>query len=148
VTGEKINEIMSISDLPDKLDIKGDAVTIDAMGCQTDIAWKIREKEADYVLPMKENQPETCREIKEYLELVADDRWHYPPADVWHSGSGKNHWRIEWLRGADLREHRLDERQRQVTRHKDHHSVPVSPNAPTMIPLKSMGFGHLREKVQ
>jgi len=35
---------------------------------------KIREKEADYVLSVKENQPETHRDIREYFGLVEEDR--------------------------------------------------------------------------
>jgi predicted transposase YbfD/YdcC len=58
-TGEKSNEITAIPELLDSLDVKGDTITIDAKGCQTDIAAKIREQEADYMLSVKENQP-TC----------------------------------------------------------------------------------------
>jgi predicted transposase YbfD/YdcC len=44
------NEITAIPLLLDMIDIKGDTVTIDAIGCQTEIAAKIRLKQADYVL--------------------------------------------------------------------------------------------------
>lgn len=53
---EKSNEITAIPALLEVLDVDGDVVTIDAMGCQTDIAEKIIEKEADYVLAVKNNQ--------------------------------------------------------------------------------------------
>jgi len=46
---EKSNEITAIPELLDLIDIDGDIVTIDAMGCQADIAQKIRERGADYV---------------------------------------------------------------------------------------------------
>jgi hypothetical protein len=49
-TEEKSNEITAVPKLLDRLDIKGDVVTADAMSCQTEIARKIREKEADYIL--------------------------------------------------------------------------------------------------
>ncbi len=54
---EKSNEITAIPKLLELLEIKGCIVTIDAMGTQTEIAEKITEKEADYILALKENQP-------------------------------------------------------------------------------------------
>jgi len=53
---EKSNEITAIPDLLDALFIKGSVITIDAMGCQKEIAKKIVGKEADYILSLKENQ--------------------------------------------------------------------------------------------
>jgi predicted transposase YbfD/YdcC len=95
-TEEKSNEITAIPDLLDQLDVSGDTITIDAMGCQTEIADKIREKEANYVLAVKENQKETYREIKEYFETV-EASWGKGllPTDVWHSELEKDHGRIE-----------------------------------------------------
>ena len=53
-TNEKSNEITAIPELLQLLDIKGGIVTIDAMGCQKEIANKIIEKQADYVLAVKD----------------------------------------------------------------------------------------------
>jgi predicted transposase YbfD/YdcC len=53
---EKSNEIMAIPKLLDMLAIAGAIVTIDAMGCQRDIAQKIIDKKADYVVALKGNQ--------------------------------------------------------------------------------------------
>jgi predicted transposase YbfD/YdcC len=53
---EKSNEITAIPKLLDLLFLEGCTVTIDAMGCQTDIASKIIEKQADYILAVKGNQ--------------------------------------------------------------------------------------------
>jgi predicted transposase YbfD/YdcC len=53
---EKSNEIVAIPKLLDMLAIEGAIVTIDAMGCQRDIAQKILDKKADYVLALKGNQ--------------------------------------------------------------------------------------------
>ena len=55
-SGHKKNEIKDIPKLLDLLYLKGAIVTLDAMGCQRDIAWKIRDKGADYVLALKGNQ--------------------------------------------------------------------------------------------
>jgi len=54
--GDKSNEITAIPKLLDVLAIKGCIVTIDAMGCQAEIAEKIIEKQADYILAVKGNQ--------------------------------------------------------------------------------------------
>jgi predicted transposase YbfD/YdcC len=53
---EKSNKITAISQLLNVLALKGCLVTIDAMGCQRDIAAQIIEKEADYLLAVKSNQ--------------------------------------------------------------------------------------------
>jgi len=53
---DKSNEIIAIPKLLDMLAIEGAIVTIDAMGCQRDIAQKIVDKKADYVLALKGNQ--------------------------------------------------------------------------------------------
>ena len=53
---EKSNEIVAIPKLLDMMAIEGAVVTIDAMGCQRDIAQKIIDKKADYVLALKGNQ--------------------------------------------------------------------------------------------
>ena len=59
----KSNEITAIPLLLKLLDLDGGLVTIDAMGCQKDIAAKIVAKEADYVLALKENQPTLYEEV-------------------------------------------------------------------------------------
>lgn len=54
---QKSNEITAIPLLLELLDLKGCVVTLDAMGCQTEIAAAIRGRGADYVLAVKDNQP-------------------------------------------------------------------------------------------
>lgn len=65
---EKSNEITAIPKLLEMLEIKGCIVTIDAMGTQTEIARKITEKEADYILALKENQKTLYRDVALYFE--------------------------------------------------------------------------------
>jgi hypothetical protein len=55
-TEEKSNEITATPELLDSIEIKGAVVTIDAVGCQREIAKKIIEGEGDDVLALKENQ--------------------------------------------------------------------------------------------
>jgi predicted transposase YbfD/YdcC len=54
---QKSNEITAIPVLLKLLDLTGATVTIDAIGCQTEIASAIRARGADYVLAVKDNQP-------------------------------------------------------------------------------------------
>ena len=64
---EKSNEITAIPELLEKIRIKGQIITIDAMGTQTAIAEKIRQKRADYVLALKKNQYTLYEDVKEYF---------------------------------------------------------------------------------
>jgi predicted transposase YbfD/YdcC len=84
---EKSNEITAIPKLLDALLLKGCVVTIDAMGCQKSIAKQIIKKQADYVLSVKENQPELFEEIKDSFKML-------PPADF-HEELDYGHGRIE-----------------------------------------------------
>jgi predicted transposase YbfD/YdcC len=65
---EKSNEITAIPKLLDILSIKGAIVTIDAMGCQTEIAKKIIEKEGDYLLALKGNQGNLYDDVKCFFD--------------------------------------------------------------------------------
>jgi predicted transposase YbfD/YdcC len=90
---EKTNEITAIPDLLDLLaeagQLKGALVTIDAMGCQVEIADKIVAHKADYVLTLKGNQPTLEAEVEEYFRTA--------PADevVTTTTVEKGHGRIE-----------------------------------------------------
>lgn len=64
---EKTNEIKAIPELLDCLNIKGTIITTDAMGTQTAIVKKIRQKKADYVLALKANQGNLLEEVKLYF---------------------------------------------------------------------------------
>ena len=67
---DKSNEIVAIPKLLDMMAIEGAIVTIDAMGCQRDIAQKILDKKADYVLALKGNQGT----LREDVELFAAEQ--------------------------------------------------------------------------
>jgi predicted transposase YbfD/YdcC len=83
---EKSNEIVAIPKLLDMLAIEGAIVTIDAMGCQREIAAKIMDKKADYILALKGNQG-TLRADVEVLAAEqkangfadTDGRWRSRP---------------------------------------------------------------------
>ena len=90
---EKTNEIAAIPILLDRLaeagQLEGALVTIDAMGCQVDIAAKIVAHKADFLLPLKGNQPIMEAEVEAYFDTA--------PADelVRKTTVEKDHGRIE-----------------------------------------------------
>ena len=63
VTEEKSNEITAIPKLLELLDIRGATITIDAMGCQKDIARDIVTGGGDFVIAVKDNQPKLSEAI-------------------------------------------------------------------------------------
>jgi len=66
---EKSNEITAIPKLLELIAIKGCVVTIDAMGCQENIAKAIIKQEADYILAVKENQKQLCQDIEDEFKF-------------------------------------------------------------------------------
>ena len=90
----KSNEITAIPQLLDLLTIKGATITIDAMGCQREIAAKIIEKEADYVLALKGNQGTLRDDVEEFfVEQKANGYRDCKPSR--HQTLEKSHGRIE-----------------------------------------------------
>jgi len=92
---EKSNEITAIPELLDLIDVEGDIVTIDAMGCQTDIASKIQEKGADYVLAVKGNHPALHEDVSDYFDWIEKEHPKSERVDSWKSKPEKGHGRIE-----------------------------------------------------
>jgi predicted transposase YbfD/YdcC len=62
---EKSNEITAIPELLKMLDVKKAIITIDAMGCQKEIAAQIMDQGGDFVLSLKDNQPNFHAEVNE-----------------------------------------------------------------------------------
>lgn len=72
-TDEKSNEITAIPELLDLLYVKGNIISVDAMGAQKKIAEKIyKEKEADYVLALKKNQETLHDEVERYFQYALE----------------------------------------------------------------------------
>ena len=103
-TQEKSNEITAIPELLRKLDLKNTTVTIDAMGCQTDIARLIVEREGAYLLAVKENQAGLYHDIEtafSYADtckncLAAENGNHLiPPKTTTYLDLSKSHGRLE-----------------------------------------------------
>ncbi|MGH6629547.1 MAG: ISAs1 family transposase [Burkholderiales bacterium] len=109
----KENEIVAIPRLLELLDLAGATVTIDAIGCQTEIAGKIVGNGGDYVLAVKENQPALHDTLKRNLDEMILEKF----ADVRHGfveTVDGDHGRIEtrrvWV--TDQLDDWLDESQR------------------------------------
>ena len=90
-TDAKSNEITAIPLLLELLDVKGATVTIDAMGCQKEIAEKIVEREGDYLLALKENHPKLCEAVA--AEFTAALEADVPPREL------RRHVTVETNRG-------------------------------------------------
>lgn len=72
---EKSNEITAIPKLLDLLDLKGNTVTMDAMGCQREIAEKIVTKGGDYILALKANQGNLFEDVKFFFDEADKDNF-------------------------------------------------------------------------
>ena len=70
---KKSNEITAIPTLLELLDLQGALVTIDAMGCQKEIAKEIVDSGGDYVLAVKGNQEHLLEDIQTTLEKALND---------------------------------------------------------------------------
>jgi predicted transposase YbfD/YdcC len=94
---DKSNEIDAIPRLLRLLDLGGATVTIDAMGCQTEIARQIREAEGDYVLVVKDNQPTLHQRVSALLDEAILDGFEGMRHDTFQSTDG-GHGRVEQRR--------------------------------------------------
>ncbi len=125
---EKSNEITAIPALLKMREITGAIVTIDAMGCQKEIARTIRERPADYVLALKANHERLYEQVKAFFDRACarlmkgpDIRHHR----AWDEGHGRTECRrcwatsdLSWLEGreewADLKSVAMVEAERFV----------------------------------
>lgn len=91
---EKSNEITAIPQLLEVLEVSGCIVTIDAMGCQTEIAGKIIDREAQYVLSLKENQGNLYEDVERLFVDLEDSQYRAYSFD-YEKTVNKGHGRIE-----------------------------------------------------
>lgn len=94
---DKSNEITAIPRLLELLDLRRATVTIDAMGCQKSIAARIVEGGGDYVLALKENQPQLHGKVKGLLDEALLDGFDGMTHDMYRDVNG-GHGRIETRR--------------------------------------------------
>lgn len=108
---EKSNEITAIPELLENINIKGSVVTIDAMGTQTAIAEKIKDKKGDYVLAVKENQKTLFEDISLYfgdeghLKKIKEKGFYYRTSEKNHGSADVREYyqtsSIGWLTGKE-----------------------------------------------
>jgi len=91
---EKSNELTAIPVLLEALLLKGAIVTIDAMGTHSNIAQAIRDKEADYVLAVKDNQPKLAESITTFFAIGQAEEWKNTP-HTYAESIEKDHGRLE-----------------------------------------------------
>jgi len=91
-TAEKSNEITAIPELLKQIELDNALITIDAMGCQKDIARDIVQGGGDFVIAVKDNQPKLFAEIEAYflkhLESDLEDL-KYRSHETTESGHGR-----------------------------------------------------------
>lgn len=99
-TEEKSNEITAVPELLRLLHLRGAIVTLDAMGCQKKIASTILEREADYLLAVKDNQPTLASELKEWFDVgqgKSFQRMAVESATERSKGHGRKEERSVWI---------------------------------------------------
>lgn len=109
---EKSNEITAIPKLLKLLELQGALVSIDAMGCQKEIAATIREQGGDYLLQVKGNQPTLEADIHALFEQAMATHFEGFEHDQWQdtsTGHGRAEQRLCWvLYDVDRLSTRLD----------------------------------------
>jgi predicted transposase YbfD/YdcC len=94
---EKSNEITAIPSLLEMLSLQDCIVSIDAMGCQTEIANTIIEQGADYVLALKGNQGNLHEDVQELFTLAREQNFKNIDHQFWETVE-KGHGRMETRR--------------------------------------------------
>ena len=106
---DKSNEITAIPELLKRLDLQGQIVTIDAMGCQRNICQQILDQEGDYVIALKGNQGTLHEDVRLWFEDSSRTLDH-----VWE----------EWDKGHGRIEHRLCQATADVSWLQETHAWP------------------------
>jgi predicted transposase YbfD/YdcC len=94
-TEEKSNEITTIPRLLDLLELRGATVSVDAMGCQREVAEKVIERGADYVMGLKGNQGTAHREVIEFFDNARATGFRDTPHTFHETTDGSEHGRVE-----------------------------------------------------
>lgn len=99
---EKSNEITAIPELLGSINAAGSVVTTDAMGCQKNIAWLIRDQQAHYLLALKDNHPKLFEDTQWLFTHADSCNWHHIPhsyAQTHNQGHGRMETRECWVLG-------------------------------------------------
>ena len=122
---EKSNEIRAIPALLERLDVAGALVSIDAMGCNPNIAQSILDAKADYLLAVKDNQPTLHADVKSYFDTA-------PAAELERCETlGKDHGRLE------LRAHTISKVVDWIASERSYPGAPRFPKLTTIAMVES-----------
>lgn len=122
---EKSNEITAIPALLKRIDVNGALVSIDAMGCNPNIAQNILDAGADYLLAVKDNQPTLHADVKSYFDTA-------PAAEVERAETlGKEHGRLE------IRTHTVSHRVDWIASERSYSGAPRFPKLTTIAMVES-----------
>lgn len=97
---EKTNEIVAVPALLEQLDVAGCLVTTDALNCQVKTAERIIEKQGDYLLALKENQPALLGEVADLFDDLAashEQVYAFSTDKTVDSGHGRLETRRVWV---------------------------------------------------
>jgi len=122
---DKSNEITAIPALLERIDLAGSLVSIDAMGCNPNIAQNILDAKADYLLAVKDNQPTLHADVKSYFATA-------PSSEVERFESvGKEHGRIE------IRAHTVSHLVDWITSQRSYPGAPRFPHIAAIAMVES-----------
>lgn len=122
---EKSNETTAIPALLERIDVKGALVSIDAMGCNANIAQNILDAGADYLLAVKDNQPTLHSDVKSYFDTA-------PCAEVERCETvGKEHGRLE------IRTHTVSHSVDWIASERSYPGAPRFPKLATIAMVES-----------
>jgi predicted transposase YbfD/YdcC len=99
---EKSNEITAIPELLKVLNLNGAVVSIDAMGCQTEIAAQIVAQQGDYVLALKGNQGDLHQDVQQLFDHAHSQNFRGIEHDFYETqeqGHGRQEIRRYWVMG-------------------------------------------------
>lgn len=96
---EKTNEITVIPNLLEIVNPAGAVVTTDAMGCQKDIAWTVREYQAHYLLALKDNHPTLFEDVKDFFGYAEKVSWElaHSTTQTTERAHGRDETRACWV---------------------------------------------------
>jgi predicted transposase YbfD/YdcC len=122
---EKSNEIAAIPALVERIQLEGALVSIDAMGCNPNIAQSILDAKADYLLAVKDNQPTLHADIKSYFDTAPCDKVERAET------VGKEHGRLE------IRSHTVSHEVDWMTCERSYPGAPRFPKLATIAMVES-----------
>lgn len=134
-TAAKSNEITAIPELIDAMHVQGATLSIDAMGCQHAVVNAIRDKQADYIIGVKNNQPTLAQAIENLFD--ATDAGHLDTPTMRFESLDKGHGRVETRRCTVI--HDLQELGELAQTWRDLHSVVRIESTREMVNGKTKG---------